>query len=158
MRLTEYIDIANLQLTDFILQNVACFFFCCTLKLHVHPRHLCLFSGNYREDGRAWEAGMKRNNGVVYITIGPELVLPNRQITSIFFTILCTCCASSLLHLNLSQTLNRCMCIFNVSWGYWGFLNCMWGFQFDGKAKDPPHEERICVCMLIWCVSDQSCW
>lgn len=84
-------------------------FFCCTLKLHIHPRHLCLFSGNYREDGRAWEAGMKRNNGVVYISIGPKLVLPNRQITFYIFHnslyLLCIIFAS----LNLYQTVNRCM-------------------------------------------------
>jgi hypothetical protein len=98
---------------------------------------LLSFSGNYREDGRAWEAGMKRNNGVVYISIGRERY--SAQSTSylhIFYNslyLLCIIFAS----LSLSQTANQCMCLFNVSWGYRWIFNCTWGFQFHGKAKDP---------------------
>jgi len=87
-------------------------------------------SGNYREDGRAWEAGMKRNNGVLYISIGPELVLPNRQsylhIFLQFFV--------PVVH-HLSQTVNRFMCLFTFPEVTDGFLTVCEDFNFMAKQK-----------------------
>jgi hypothetical protein len=78
---------------------------------------------------------MKRNNGVVYISIGLELVLPNRQVTFIFFTTLCTCCASSLLHLTFLKLRIGVFVFLTFPEVTVGFLTACEDFSLMAKQK-----------------------